>query len=527
MTFLLESGLRSSIVLLAGLLALALLKRQPAALRHSILAAAIALAVAQPAINRTIPALPMPVIELNADPGTAGAPPVQSNVNVDLPAAAPRVSATPIDWLRIAFMMWAAGAMIGLAMLGAGLGWLCWLQSRSTRAGSNWQIESNVRIFVTQHPALIVTWGVIAPAILLPSDADSWSADRKRLVIAHEMAHLLRRDWLVQLLAEIARSIYWFNPLFWIACARLRRESEYASDDAVLGSGIAGTSYAAHLVDLARTLSVHGRTWLPAPSIARPSTLERRVRAMLNPALNRRPVPRRLRLAIVALLCAIALPIAAASQASSTPSGRVSDPSGRPLADATLRLSPANGGEAAETRTDANGGFQFGQVAAGEYMLSVRYPGFSSSRQRMQLSGGATTIELQVQVGTLRETVTVVGPDAGYANRSISDAATAVPPACAPSPTGGQLIPPTKIRDVRPRYKQEWVDAGVKGSILMKATIAKDGKVRGVDLISGGNVELEDEAMAAVAQWLFTPTYLNCEAVEVQMYVTVDFKGER
>jgi hypothetical protein len=30
--------------------------------------------------------------------------------------------------------------------------------------------------------------------------------------------------------------------------------------------------------------------------------------------------------------------------------------------------------------------------------------------------------------------------------------------------------------------------------------------------------------MAAVAQWQFTPTYLNCEAIEVQMYVTVAFK---
>ena len=172
-----------------------------------------------------------------------------------------------------------------------------------------------------------MTWGAIAPVILLPADAPGglpiafvWcSRTRWRISI--------RRDWLIQLAAEMVRAINWFNPLFWIACARLRRESEYACDDIVLDLGIGGTSYATHLLDLARTFSVHGRTWLPAPSIARPSTLERRVRAMLNPQVNRRPVSMKRRAALAAVLLAIALPIAAASQAASTPSGPSSIPS--------------------------------------------------------------------------------------------------------------------------------------------------------------------------------------------------------
>ena len=81
-----------------------------------------------------------------------------------------------------------------------------------------------------------------------------------------------------------------------------------------------------------------------------------------------------------------------------------------------------------------------------------------------------------------------------------------------------------KIRDVRPRYPQEWRDNRVEGEIMLRATIGPDGKVRGVEIVSGGNADLEDEATAAVAQWQFTPTFLNCEAIEVQMYVTVAFK---
>jgi TonB family protein len=80
-----------------------------------------------------------------------------------------------------------------------------------------------------------------------------------------------------------------------------------------------------------------------------------------------------------------------------------------------------------------------------------------------------------------------------------------------------------KIRDVRPVYKQELIDTGIEGEVLMQARIGTDGRVTSVEVISPGNADLEDAALGAVSQWRFTPTYLNCEAVEVQMYVTVAF----
>jgi TonB family protein len=83
-----------------------------------------------------------------------------------------------------------------------------------------------------------------------------------------------------------------------------------------------------------------------------------------------------------------------------------------------------------------------------------------------------------------------------------------------------------KIRDVRPRYRQEWQAARLEGIILMQARIGTDGKVKTVDVIAPVNADLEDEAMVAVSQWQFTPTYLNCEPIEVQMFVTVQFKAE-
>ena len=533
----LDAVVRSSVVLTIGLAAVWMLRRQPASLRHWVLAAALALAVAQPAIGRIIPAMQVPSLAWTTEEAVAE-PIVETAFSVGpiLPGIQ-AVAADRTDWPRMAFIVWAAGAAGSLAMLVFGALWLTWLGRRAMTADDRWRdaeesvraqlgIRTRVRVLVTAHPALLVTWGSLAPVILLPAEANHWPADRIRLVIAHEMAHLVRRDWLIQLAAELARAINWFNPLFWIACGRLRRESEYACDDIVLDLGIGGTSYASHLIDLARRFSVHGRTWLPAPSIARPSTLERRVRAMLNPQVNRRPVSSAQRAALAAVLLSLALPIAAASQPGGTPSGTVVDPTGRPLADAVLRLTPVgNSAQVTETRTDANGAFQFADVPAGEYMMSVRYPGFSGQRHRVQLTGGGMTFTLKVQVGTLQETISVT--PGGGDSRYVQSAANPAPPSCTPTSAGGNIIPPMKVRDVRPRYRKEWVDAKIEGLILMQAKIGTDGAVKSVDVISPVNADLEDEAIAAVSQWRFTPTYLNCEPIEVQMYVTVNFKADQ
>ena len=92
----------------------------------------------------------------------------------------------------------------------------------------------------SDHPTLLVTWGVWQPKVILPAEARGWPEDRIRIVLAHELAHVRRGDWLVQLAAELLRAIYWFNPLLWIACRQLRRESEHACDDAVLALGVEG-----------------------------------------------------------------------------------------------------------------------------------------------------------------------------------------------------------------------------------------------------------------------------------------------
>jgi hypothetical protein len=131
------------------------------------------------------------------------------------------------------------------------------------------------------------------------------------MVLAHELSHIQRHDWVVQVLADAARAIYWFNPIFWLASSRLRRESEYACDDAVVRLGSTGTRYAEELLAMTRALRTERRLQSPILAMAQPSHLEQRLIALLNPSLNRLAATPWAVVVVAAFAIALTLPLAA------------------------------------------------------------------------------------------------------------------------------------------------------------------------------------------------------------------------
>lgn len=176
--------------------------------------------------------------------------------------------------------------------------------------------------------------GVWRPVLFLPADAATWEDARLDAVLAHELAHVARRDLLVEALAQAAVALYWYHPLAWIVARRERLAREQACDDAVLRSGAAPVAYAATLLAVARAV---GRTPGPALGFARVSALETRVAAVLDPARVRRGVSRRGGVGVgLALTFACGLGLVHPAPPSRTPGGL---DRGAPAAGGTPTLS--------------------------------------------------------------------------------------------------------------------------------------------------------------------------------------------
>ena len=328
----------------AALALTALLRTQSAAVRHWILTSAVAGVAVLPILTEVVPPwrilLSAPVPAASADnPGRVFAAvtimPQGGVAANDAPDRAPTKQPEPPP--RLPLMIWWSGVALSGLTLVAGLvrlraiarraapvvdrRWLGLLAELTHAAG----VRRPVALLQSADPGLLVTWGFMRPKIVLPLAAGDWDDERRRIVLCHELAHIRRSDWVVQVFAHAVLALNWFNPIIWLACRRLRRESEHACDDAVLGAGVDATDYASHLLDLARTLT-RRRALLPAPAMARPSTLEGRIAAMLNARLNRRPLTLPVRIATAAALIGLTVSLAAvAAQRFSTFSGTLTD----------------------------------------------------------------------------------------------------------------------------------------------------------------------------------------------------------
>ncbi|MBO6576237.1 MAG: HEAT repeat domain-containing protein [Rhodothermales bacterium] len=185
--------------------------------------------------------------------------------------------------------------------------------------GDRLWITREVHLLKSHVTTMPVTWGGRKPVVLLPSDADTWTDERRRYVLTHEFAHIRRWDCTTQGFAQLACALYWFNPLVWVASRRLRVERERACDDQVLMAGGKASNYAEHLLDIARSLRATIANPLGAVAMARPSQLEGRVLAILDPDRRRRGFTRAHTTAVMIAALVVVLPIAAlAPQSSAT-----------------------------------------------------------------------------------------------------------------------------------------------------------------------------------------------------------------
>ena len=165
-----------------------------------------------------------------------------------------------------------------------------------------------------------MTWGWARPAVLVPEVGATWSLARKRVVLLHELHHVKRHDCASQLVAHVACAVYWFNPLVWLAARALRVERERACDEAVVRDGTQASSYADHLLEIARGQRRARWSSLAAVAMARRSQLEGRLLSILDAGRRGRP-SRRAALALGTVMAGVILMLTAV-----TPTTRAAAP---------------------------------------------------------------------------------------------------------------------------------------------------------------------------------------------------------
>lgn len=139
-------------------------------------------------------------------------------------APAPGASANPLQiWIPILSMIWVAGVAILFVYT----------------AVSYWRLRRKVseavilrdNIFQSENVASPFVLGIIKPRIYLPFNMNGQDLEH---VVAHEQAHIRRKDHWWKPLGFLLLTIHWFNPLMWLAYVLLCRDIELACDEKVI-----------------------------------------------------------------------------------------------------------------------------------------------------------------------------------------------------------------------------------------------------------------------------------------------------
>lgn len=214
-------------------------------------------------------------------------------VGADRPASGQSILEATLPWL---VAVWAAGACLMLLRLAGGLRWVHRMQ-RDARDCEDpaWQMRldrlaqrfglSGVRLAVFDDTDGPLSTGIWRPMVLVPASLFArMPVEMLEALLAHELAHIRRRDYLVNLLQRAAEAMLFHHPVVWWLSHRIRHEREQVADHlaaAAIGEPrrLAQALYALDRYALERTTS-------PIPSLAQAAHgghLMSRIQSLLRP----------------------------------------------------------------------------------------------------------------------------------------------------------------------------------------------------------------------------------------------------
>ncbi len=282
-----EILLRVTLLWAAGEIAALLAARRDVRLGHLIRICVVAGMLAVPLLSLWLPAQDITVPGWRTAAALDGSALEISYEPLAAQSAAPPPERPRVNWPAAVYL---AVAALMLARMAAGAFRLRTLlrDSQPEQMAAAQDLEHSLglkpgRIAVRSSARVTIpfTVGVRRPVILLPGDWRKWPEEKLRSVLAHELAHVARNDWLTARLAALNRALYWFHPAAWWLERRLAAEAEECADQmalAVLGDR---QSYVETILDFARAVQARRLHGLEATAMARSSRTGKRLEKIL------------------------------------------------------------------------------------------------------------------------------------------------------------------------------------------------------------------------------------------------------
>ena len=312
-----ELVIKATLALVVALLFVAAARRSRASLRHAMLTALFATLLLLPVVGALMPARQMEVPETVATSLRTAQP--ATNPGDGEAERSEELSSRPDSSLTLGMtlrILWLSGFTFLVISLVAGI----WRLRYWARTGEVWldgtrlavdvacanDIRRAVLVVLSTHVTAPMTFGFRRQTIVLPVAARNWADEELRRALRHELEHVRRDDWAVQLLGRVTLAVYWPHPLVWVAWRRFVLEAERACDDAVVRS-FEASSYATQLVALARRITSDRS--VPALAMASPSKLAERITAILDTRQRRGPHSRLASVMTTAMVAALLLTV--------------------------------------------------------------------------------------------------------------------------------------------------------------------------------------------------------------------------
>ncbi|HSN57710.1 MAG TPA: TonB family protein [Candidatus Sulfomarinibacteraceae bacterium] len=475
-------------------------------------------------------ALPIPELGQPADGSAIEA------VSVHGSAVSLAEHGTSLEPGLVAAVIWAGGALLVLGFALAQSVHLGQILAGGAPAAD--AVETRIRHLssdfgLKRPPPAVVVPDLVPPMLwtlfgkvrlILPSQLMARLDGRQtEALLAHELAHLRRRDHWVRHVELAALALFWWNPIAWWATARVRRAQELCCDQRVAALlPDHRRSYADCLVETARFLS--GRTLplgSPARAMADLSQLKGRIAMIMNETHDSRlSLPVRLVATAILLVALAVTPMLTAT------ADRPGDTDmGRPI---TLELDDADLLDVLAT---------FSEISGVEILVETGVSGTVSASFHEVPWDTALAKILQRQ-----DLVWHRSGDQIVVRRADSEAPAAAAPADGEPTTrlagildgekvfryvpDARISEPVAIDQVPPKYPPEARKARITGAVVADLVIDEAGTVRDVAIERSPSDDLSAAAIEAIAQWRFAPATMDGEPVAVRYVVTVMFRLE-